>query len=116
MTTVIYHNPRCSKSRQALQLLQDQGIEPEQRLYLDNPPDAKELRALLQQLGLGARDLLRTGEEDYKRLSLSDNTLSEDALLEAMSAHPKLIQRPVVIHQGRAVIGRPPENVLELLA
>ncbi|WP_193161136.1 arsenate reductase (glutaredoxin) [Microbulbifer hainanensis] len=111
----IYHNPRCSKSRQTLQLLQDNGIEPEVVLYLETPPSSKSLGELLQKLGIGARDLLRTGEDAYKELELKDPGLSDAQLIDAMVQHPKLIQRPIVVKGDRAVLGRPPENVLELL-
>ena len=111
----IYHNPRCSKSRQTLQLLQDNGIEPEVVLYLETPPSSEALVELLQKLGIGARDLLRTGEEAYKELELKNPELSDAQLIDAMVHHPKLIQRPVVVKGDRAVLGRPPENVLELL-
>jgi len=115
MTRVFYHNPRCSKSRQALALLQAQGIAPEVVLYLDNPPDAAALRCLLDQLGLPARALLRKGEDAYAALGLADSLLDEDVLIEAMAAHPRLIERPIFVHGARAVIGRPPERVLDLL-
>lgn len=111
----IYHNPRCSKSRQTLQLLQENGIEPEVVLYLETPPSSEVLVELLQKLGIAPRELLRTGEDTYKKLQLKDQTLSDEQLLEAMVQHPQLIQRPIVVKGGRAVLGRPPENVLELL-
>lgn len=111
----IYHNPRCSKSRQTLQLLEQHGIEPEVVLYLEQSPSIKQLKALLKKLGLPARDLLRKGEDEYRTLGLADSALSEDALIEAMHAHPKLIERPIVMRGSRAVLGRPPENVLELI-
>jgi len=113
--TRLYHNPRCSKSRGALELLCERGIEPVTIAYLDTPPDAAELRDLLGLLGIGARELLRSGEDEYKRLGLDDAALGEEALIAAMAAHPRLIERPVFVHGGRAVIGRPPERVLELL-
>lgn len=112
---VIYHNPRCSKSRQALQLLQERGIEPEVVLYLQQPPEPGQLRALLAKLGCGARALLRTGEDAYRELGLADAALGEAALIDAMCAHPQLIERPLVVRGERAVVGRPPEKVLELL-
>ncbi len=112
----LYHNPRCSKSRDALNLLREKGIEPEIILYLETPPDAKTLKLLLAQLGIAPRDLLRKGEDAYKELGLADNSLSDTALINAMVAHPKLIERPIAIKDGKAVIGRPPENVLQLLA
>lgn len=111
----IYHNPRCSKSRQTLQLLEENGIEPKIVLYLENPPSAKELKALLKKLGIGARELLRKGEADYKDNKLSDSSLSESALIEAMTKFPKLIERPIVVKGDKAVLGRPPENVLGLV-
>ena len=111
----LYHNTRCSKSRGALELLQARGLEPEVVYYLETPPSPAELRALLRMLGTGARGLLRTGEPEYAALGLDDPSLGEDALVAAMAAHPKLIERPVFVHGDRAVIGRPPERVLELL-
>ncbi|HSR66185.1 MAG TPA: arsenate reductase (glutaredoxin) [Xanthomonadaceae bacterium] len=111
----LYHAPRCSKSRGALELLRERGIEPEIVPYLEQPPSVEELRALLRLLGLRPRELLRTGEEDYAALGLADPALDDDALLAAMHAHPRLIERPIFVHGGRAVVGRPPERVLELL-
>lgn len=111
----IYHNPRCSKSRQALELLEARGLRPVVVRYLETPPDAATLRSLLQALGLPARALLRTGEEEYQALGLADPALDDAALIAAMVAHPRLIERPVVVNATRAVIGRPPEKVLELL-
>jgi len=110
-----YHNPRCSKSRQALALLREHGVEPVIVPYLDAPPDMAALRDLLGWLGLPARALLRTGEDVYGALGLADPELDDAALLAAMAAHPRLIERPIFIHHGRAVIGRPPERVLTLL-
>lgn len=112
----IYHNPRCSKSREALALLRDRGLEPDVVLYLDTPPDAAGLKTLLRQLGLPARALLRTKEEEYQALGLNNPALSDDALIAAMMQHPRLIERPIVVHQDRAVIARPAEKALELLA
>lgn len=114
-TITLYHNPRCSKSRQALQLLQEQGQEPDIRLYLDNPPSHEELTRLLSQLGMGPRQLLRRGEPEYKDNHLSDTALSDAALIDAMVQFPRLIERPIAICGARAIIGRPPENVLDLL-
>src|SRR5690606_29347672 len=110
----IYHNPRCSKSRQALALIEAQGVTPEVVLYLDNPPDAATLKALLKKLGMTARELLRKNEDDYRLLKLADESLDEDMLIGAMILHPKLIERPIVVKGRQAVLGRPPENVLEL--
>ncbi|MEG3192777.1 arsenate reductase (glutaredoxin) [Lysobacter sp. D1-1-M9] len=114
-STRLYHNPRCSKSRAALALLRERGIEPELIAYLDAPPSIAELRELVERLQLPARALLRTGEEPYATLGLADESLGDAALIAAMHAHPRLIERPVFVHAGRAVIGRPPERVLELL-
>lgn len=112
----IYHNPRCSKSRETLALLQDKGIEPDVVLYLETPPDEQALKTLLQQLGMSsARELMRRKEDLYKELNLADSELSEDQLLQAMVAHPKLIERPIVINGDQARIGRPPEAVLEIV-
>lgn len=111
----LFHNPRCSKSRGALELLIERGIAPEILPYLDQPPSVAELRELLRLLGLPARALLRTGEAEYAELGLDDPALDDDALLAAMHAHPRLIERPIFVHGGRAVIGRPAERVLELL-
>lgn len=111
----ILHNPRCSKSRQTLALLEEKGIEPEVIKYLDTPPSATELKAILQKLGISARDLLRKGEDDYKALNLKDPSLSEDALIDAMVKHPKLIERPIVITNNQARLGRPPESVLDII-
>ena len=111
----LYHNPRCSKSRGALELLESRGLQPNVVCYLETPPSATELEALLGKLGIPARQLLRTGEEEYRTLNLADPTLSEARLIEAMVAHPRLIERPILVAGARAVIGRPPEKVLELL-
>jgi arsenate reductase (glutaredoxin) len=112
----IYHNPRCSKSRQSLQLIEERGLQPTIVLYLENPPSKKQLQELLKKLGIGARALLRSGEPEYKQRNLGDAGLSDAALIDAMVACPQLIERPIVVRGTRAVIGRPPENVLELLA
>lgn len=112
----LYHNPRCSKSRGALELLEARGLAPTVVRYLETPLSAGELQTLLSKLGIGARQLLRTGEDEYKTLSLADSSLSEAQLIAAMAAHPKLIERPILVAGNKAVIGRPPEKVLELLA
>ena len=111
----IYHNPRCSKSRQTLALLEENNISPQIILYLETPPSKSALTDLLAKLGVSPRDLIRTSEDAYRQANLSDKSLSDDQLLDAMIAEPKLIQRPVVVSGDRAVIGRPPENVLALL-
>ncbi|WP_304640865.1 arsenate reductase (glutaredoxin) [Pseudomonas sp.] len=115
MTAVrIYHNPRCSKSRETLALLEQQGAEIEIVPYLDTPPDNATLSELLGQLGLSARELMRRKEAPYAELGLDNPDLSEAELVQAMCDYPKLIERPIVVKDGRAVLGRPPENVLEL--
>lgn len=112
----IYHNPRCSKSRETLSLLTERGIEPDVVLYLETPPDAATIKTLLNQLGFScARELMRTKEDLYKTLNLADPSLSEEALIQAMVDNPKLIERPIVISHGKARLGRPPEQVLEIL-
>lgn len=114
MGVTIYHNPRCSKSRQALQLLRDRGVEPEIVEYLKAPPDAETLGRVLDMLGLEPRDLMRRKEKEYKALGLNDAALSRDGLIAAMVAHPRLIERPIVVKDGRAALGRPPERVIDL--
>ncbi|WP_282361167.1 arsenate reductase (glutaredoxin) [Pseudomonas sp. PS01300] len=111
----LYHNPRCSKSRGALELLEARGLTPEVVRYLETPPDAATLKALFGKLGIGARQLLRSGEDEYKTLGLADPALSDDQLIDAMARHPKLIERPILVAGNKAVIGRPPEKVLEIL-
>ena len=116
MTAIqILHNPRCSKSRQTLALLEEKRIAPEIIKYLDTPPSASELKTILTKLGISARDLLRKGEDDYKKLNLKDPGLSEAALIDAMVKHPKLIERPIVINNDKARLGRPPESVLDIV-
>jgi len=112
---VIYHNPRCSKSRQTLALLEQQGVKSEVIEYLKTPPSVESLSEIIGQLGIKARQLLRKGEAEYKDLNLADESLTEQQLIQAMCDHPKLIERPIVIHNGKAKIGRPPEAVLEIL-
>lgn len=115
-TVKIYHNPRCSKSRDTLSLLKANGIDPEVVLYLETPPDAATLRQLLKMLGMAsARDLMRQKEDLYKSLDLTNPQLSEEALIQAMIDNPKLIERPIVVSHGEARIGRPPEQVLEIV-
>lgn len=112
----IYHNPRCSKSRETLSLLKSNGIEPEVVLYLETPADAATLRQLLKMLGMSsARELMRQKEDLYTSLNLADRHLTEDALIQAMVENPKLMERPIVVANGQARIGRPPEQVLEII-
>ncbi len=110
----IWHNPRCSKSRNAVTLLEEKGIEAEVVKYLDTPPSKEELKEVLKMLGISARELMRTKEAIYKELNLKEET-DEDKLIEAMVENPKLIERPVVIKDGKAAIGRPIENIIDLL-
>jgi len=112
--TVIWHNPRCSKSRETLALLRARGVEPVLRHYLESPPDADEIRAALSALGRPAIDLVRRGEPRFRALGLAAGD-SDDWLVAAMAAEPILIERPLVIRNGRAVLGRPPAAVLALL-
>lgn len=114
MTTVIWHNPKCSKSRQTLQLLRDRSFDPEIVEYLKNPPSEEEITAVLKMLDIEPRKLMRTSESVYREQDLADEK-SDTALIEAMWNYPILIERPVVIHDGKAMIGRPPEAVLSIL-
>jgi arsenate reductase len=111
----ILHNPRCSKSRQALDLLQQHGIAPQIIEYLQTPPNAAELERILSMLAMEPRDLMRREEPEYLQQQLDNPTFSREQLIAAMQAHPKLIQRPIVISGNKAIIGRPPENVLTIL-
>ncbi|MCS5563669.1 arsenate reductase (glutaredoxin) [Marinobacter sp.] len=113
--TRIFHNPRCSKSRQTLELLTDRGIEPTIIRYLETPPTEAELDRILSQLGVEPRELMRTKEKEYKELGLDQPELSRAQLIAAMVATPKLIERPIVLANGKAAVGRPPENVLSIL-
>jgi arsenate reductase len=115
MSVKIYHNPRCSKSRQTLQLLQEQGIEPEIIEYLKKPPTPEELNNILQKLGMEPRELMRKKEAEYKASGLDDEKLDRQALINGMINHPILIERPIVIANDKAAIGRPPEAVLTIL-
>lgn len=110
----IYHNPRCSKSRQTLALIQENGVEPEVLLYLENIPTANELKELLSKLGISPMQLIRKGEKDWKE-NYKGKELSDEQLIEAMVAYPKLIERPIVVKDNKAVLGRPPENALDLI-
>ena len=115
MSLTIYHNPRCSKSRQTLKLIEEAGVKVDIVLYLDSPPSVTEISDLLSKLGFAsAQQLMRKGETIYKELSLKAET-DETALLLAMSSHPKLIERPIVVKGNKAVLGRPPENVAQFL-
>jgi arsenate reductase len=111
----IYHNPRCSKSRQALELLRQRGIEPEIVEYLKTPPDKAELKRILKLLGLTPRALMRKGEAVYKEKRLDDPKLTDEQLIAAMVANPVLIERPIVLAGKKAALGRPPEKVLDIL-
>lgn len=111
----LYHNPRCSKSRGALELLEARGLTPTMVRYLETPLDAAQLERLLGKLGITARQLLRTGEDEYKDLNLADESLSQAQLIAAIAAHPKLMERPILEAGEKAVIGRPPEKILEIL-
>ena len=113
--TRIFHNPRCSKSRQTLELLTERGIEPEIIRYLETPPTEQELKDILSALNLTPRELMRTKEKEYKEQGLNDPELSDEQLIAAMIAIPKLIERPIVIANGNVALGRPPENVLSIL-
>ncbi|MGV7962112.1 arsenate reductase (glutaredoxin) [Photorhabdus tasmaniensis] len=114
---IIYHNPRCSKSRETLALIEEQGIKPQIILYLEVPPTVEQLSVLLKQLGFhDARQLMRTKEELYKELNLADEKLTQHDLLKVMGANPKLIERPIVVCGDKARLGRPPEQIKEILA
>lgn len=115
MTVTIYHNPRCSKSRQTLALIKDRGITPTVVEYLKDTPTADELRAILKKLGMEPRQIMRRGEAIYKELGLADEKLNETALITAMVGNPILIERPIVVSGSKAALGRPPEAVLEIL-
>lgn len=115
MQVTIWHNPRCSKSREALRLLQERGIDPEIRRYLDDVPSVHELNSILDRLGITAHELVRRGEKEFRELGLDNGGTSEQQLIAAMAEHPRLIERPVVFSSRGAVIGRPPEKVSEVL-
>ena len=115
MAVTIYHNPRCSKSRQTLALIEDKGIEPLVIEYLKTPPSQEKLTSILEQLGMAPRDLLRKGEALYKDLKLDDPALSDGEIIAAMVENPILIERPIVLSGGKACLGRPPENVIDIL-
>lgn len=115
MSTVIYHNPRCSKSRETLALLRDNGVEPTVIEYLKVPPTKHKLKQLLSMLDMQPRDLMRRKESLYKTLGLDEPSLTKDQLIDAMVANPKLIERPIVVSGDKAAVGRPPERVLDIL-
>jgi arsenate reductase len=115
MSVTIYHNPRCSKSRATLALLEERSIELNIVHYLDNPPSVAEITDILKKLGKEPREAMRKGEEPYKARNLGDDSISRDALIEAMAQEPILIERPIVVKGAKARIGRPPESVLEIL-
>ena len=115
MNVQILHNPRCSKSRTTLQLLKDNGVEPEVILYLETPPDTDLLTSILSKLNLQPRELMRKGQPEYKDMGLSNEQLSNENLIAAMIKAPILIERPIVLANGKARIGRPPEAVLKIL-
>ncbi len=115
MTITILHNPRCSKSRATLNMLRKKDIEPKIIDYLETPPTTEQFKEILAKLGLGPRDVIRTGEKIYKQLELADTALSDTALITAMVGNPILIERPIVINGEKAVLGRPPEKVLDIL-
>ncbi|MDH5711003.1 MAG: arsenate reductase (glutaredoxin) [Gammaproteobacteria bacterium] len=114
-STRIYLNPNCSKCRLSMQLLDDKGITPEVTEYLNDPPSVDELKEILDLLSLEPHELMRKHEPPYKELNLDDQNLSRDALIQAMVDNPILIERPIIIHNGKATIGRPPEKILDIL-
>ena len=112
---IIYHNPRCSKSRQTLALLEENGVQPEIRKYLDDAPSSSELALVIEKLNMSPRELLRNKEAEYKENGLDDMSLSDEQIIQIMTQVPKLIERPIVIKGNNARIGRPPESVLEII-
>jgi len=115
MSLKIYHNPRCSKSRETLKLIEEKGLEPVVVEYLKTPPDKETLRQLFQQLGIKPRELVRIHEDEYKQAGLDDVSMSDQEVIAAMVKYPKLIERPIVVCDGKAIIGRPPVKVLDIL-
>ncbi len=111
----IYHNPRCSKSRKTLEIIESTGAKPEIIKYLDSPPTVSEIKSVLTLLNLTPRELMRKGEAEYKNNNFSEESLSEDELIQLMVKYPKVIERPIVLSNGKAVIGRPPESVLDII-
>ena len=112
---ILYHNPRCSKSRASLELLKDNNINPEIVLYLDKPPNADALELLISKLGMTPRELLRPNEQECKDLNLLDGSVDDKSIIKAMVQHPRLIERPIYVKGDKAIIGRPPEQVLEII-
>ncbi|OUU79747.1 MAG: arsenate reductase (glutaredoxin) [Gammaproteobacteria bacterium TMED78] len=112
---VIYHNPRCSKSRSALQLLKEKNLDPEVFLYLEEVLSRAQIKSLIEKLNIPIRDMLRKGEEDYKKNNLNDENISDEKLINFMIKFPKIIERPIIIKGNKAIIGRPPENIFELI-
>jgi arsenate reductase (glutaredoxin) len=115
MSVILYYNPHCSKSQRALQVLREHGVEPVIVEYLTSPPSKQELSQILQLLGMEPRDLMRKDEPEYREANLDDPGLTRDTLIIAMVQRPKLIQRPILLANGKAILGRPPEKVLEIL-
>ena len=113
MSVTIYHNPRCSKSRQTLELIREKGVEPQIVEYLETPPSAAELKNILSKLGMSAAEIVRTKEAKEEGINVS--ALDNDALIEALAAHPRAIERPIVVKDAKAVMGRPPQNVINLI-
>lgn len=115
MTVTVYHNPRCSKSRAAMEYLEENGIEADVVKYMDSPPDANDIKELLSMLGMSPRELMRKHEKVFKDAGLDDPTFTDDELIEAMAQCPSLIERPIVVNNGKAVLARPPETVQDIL-
>lgn len=115
MTVTVYHNPRCSKSRAAMEYLEENGIEADVVKYMDSPPDANDIKELLSMLGMTPRELMRKHEKVFKDAGLDDPTFTDDELIEAMAQCPSLIERPIVVNNGKAVLARPPETVQDIL-
>ena len=111
----LYHNPRCSKSRASLELLKENNMDPEIVLYLDNPPNKDTLEQVLSKLGMSPKQLLRPNEQECKDLNLMDDSVDDQSVINAMVKHPKIIERPIYVNGNKAVIGRPPEQVLEIV-
>ena len=110
----IYHNPRCSKSREGLQILKDAGLEPVIVKYLETPPTVEELENIIDKLEMHPYELIRKNEKEFKKLNLREKKEDRNALIQAMSEHPRLIQRPIVVKGDKAILGRPPENINEI--